>query len=151
MTSDDTADFGEVTAFPNLASDWSGADPSHPAFVQVGVDDTPGRKAYLIHMEAKPGKEEDLQAFMRDINAGVDQEPGTGPWFGVRYSKSTFFIFEAFPDAEARHTHDQGPGGTNFLRADELRDILVAPARLYRLDVLFGKFDVMFGKAFATS
>lgn len=120
--------------------------PDHPSFVQLGVDDTPGRKAYLIHMEAKPGKEEALEAFMRDINTGVNKEPGTGPWFGLRYSKSTYFIFEAFPDAEARHTHDNGPGGTNFLRTDELREILLAPARLYRVDVMFGKFNVMFGQ-----
>ena len=146
MKSDETTNFADVTPFPNLATDWSDANPEHPSFVQVGVDDTPGNKAYLIHMEAKPGKEEALQAFMQDINTGVHQEPGTGPWFGVRYSKSTFFIVEAFPDAEARHTHDVGPGGGNFLRADELREILVAPARLYRVDVLFGKFDVMFGK-----
>ena len=147
MRDDATRSFEAVTAFPDLAADWSDANGEHPAYVTLGVDDTPGRKAYLIHMEAKPGKEEALQAFMRDINAGVDREPGTGPWFGLRYAKSTFLIFEAFPDADARHAHDKGPGGTNFLRSDELREMLAAPARLYRLDVLHGKFDVMFGKA----
>ena len=76
----------------------------------------------------------------------MDQERGTGPWFALRYSKTTFCIFEAFPDAQARHTHDGGPGGRNFLRSEVLRDMLAYPAQLYRLDVLHGKFGVMLGQ-----
>jgi len=86
------------------------------------------------------------QNFLRDILAGVNQEPLTGPWFAVRFAENTFGVFEAFPNAEARHAHDKGPGGQNFLRSDELHDMLAYPSRIYRLDVLFGKFNVMFGK-----
>jgi quinol monooxygenase YgiN len=131
---------------PNTGADWSQDDPAHHGFVVNGLDDTPGQKAYYIHLEAKPGKEELLQNFLRDINAGVDQEPLTGPWFALRYSKTTFCIFEAFPDAEARHAHDAGPGGHNFLRSELLLDMLAYPAQIYRLDVLHGKFGVMLGK-----
>lgn len=81
---------------------------------------------------------------------GVNKEPLTGPWFANRYSDTTFGIFEAFPDAQARHAHDAGPGGQNFLRVAELHDMLAYPARIYRLDVLFGKFDVMFGQNIAS-
>jgi hypothetical protein len=121
-------------------------DPEHPGFVLNGVDDTPGQKAYYIHLEAKPGKAEQVQNFLRDILAGVNQEPLTGPWFAVQFAENTFGVFEAFPDAQARHAHDGGPGGRNFLRSDELHEMLAYPARLYRLDVLFGKFNVMFGQ-----
>jgi hypothetical protein len=38
-----------------------------------------------------------------------------------------------------------GPGGRNFLRSDLLADILAYPARLHRLDVLHGKYNVMLG------
>ncbi|MBS1953363.1 MAG: hypothetical protein JST89_04200 [Cyanobacteria bacterium SZAS-4] len=121
-------------------------DPVHPGFVVTGVDDTPGQKAYYIHLEAKPGKGEQVQNFLRDILEGVKKEPLTGPWFANRYSDTTFGIFEAFPDAQARHVHDAGPGGQNFKRVDELHEMLAYPARIYRLDVLFGKFNVMFGQ-----
>jgi quinol monooxygenase YgiN len=133
-------------SFPNLQPSWDQDDPSHSGFVVHGVDDTPGNKAYFIHLEAKPGKEELVQNFLRDINDGVDQEPGTGPWFGLRFSKTSFCIFEAFPDANARHDHDNGPGGRNFLRSELLNDMLQFPAQLYRLDVLHGKFGVLLGK-----
>ena len=65
--------------FPNPSPDWSQDDPSHPGFVVIGLDDTPGPKAYYIHMEAKPGKEEQLMAFLQDIHDGIDKEPVPGP------------------------------------------------------------------------
>lgn len=147
MSSSYPGDGIDLPPFPNRNPDWSQDDPSHPGFVVIGLDDTPGPKAYYIHLEVRPGKEEALMAFLRDINAGVDQEPGTGPWFALRYSKTTFGIFEAFPDARARHDHDAGPGGQNFFaRPELLRDLLAYPAQLHRLDVLHGKFGVMLGQ-----
>ena len=119
---------------------------THPGWVRSGRDDTPGRKAYYINLEAKPGKGDKVEQFLRDILSGVEKEPRTGPWFGVRFSDTTFGIFEAFPDKVARDAHDIGPGGRNFLRAAELNDMLAYPAHLYRVDVMFGKFNVMFGK-----
>ena len=139
----------QLPPFPNPHPSWSRDDLSHPGFVVHGEDNTPGNKAYFIHLEAKPGKEELVAGFLRDINNGVNQEPGTGPWFGLRYSKTTFCIFEAFPDAQRRHDHDDGPGGRNFLRAELLNDMLAYPAQLYRLDVMHGKFGVMLGQPVA--
>ncbi|MBB2179827.1 hypothetical protein HLH29_11700 [Gluconacetobacter tumulicola] len=118
----------------------------HPGWVRSGYDNTPGPKAYYINLEAKPGKGDLVEKFLRDILAGVEQEPGTGPWFGCRFSETTFGIFEAFPDTAARNAHDVGPGGRNFLRSAELAEMLAYPAHLYRLDVMFGKYDVMLGK-----
>lgn len=125
-------------------------DPEHLGFVVTGEDDTTGQKAYYIHLEAKPGKGDQVQGFLNDILNGVKQEPLTGPWFANRYSDTTFGIYEAFPDAQARRAHDAGPGGQNFKRVEELQDMLAYPARIYRLNVLFGKFNVMFGKEIAT-
>jgi quinol monooxygenase YgiN len=140
---------GEATSlppFPNPNPDWSQDDPAHPGFVLNGLDNTPGRKAYFILLEAKPGKEDLVLAFLRDINTGVDQEPMTGPWFALRYSKTTFCIFEAFPDVAGRNAHNDGPGGHNFRRFELLHDMLAYPAQIQRLDVLHGKFGVMLGK-----
>ena len=133
--------------FPDTHPSWSHDDPVHPGFIINGVDNTPGNKAYFIQLEAKPGKEDLVAAFLQDIHNGVNQEPGTGPWFGLRYSKTSFAIFEAFADVDARHAHDQGPGGQNFfLRSDALKEMLAYPAHLYRLDVLHGKFGTILGK-----
>ncbi|RFU78371.1 integron assette [Trichoderma arundinaceum] len=135
--------------FPYASPDWSRDDPSHPGFLVHGPDTAGGNKAYFIHLEAKEGKEDLVAQFLQDINNGVNEEPGTGPWFGLRYSKTTFLIFEAFPDSEARHDHDAGPGGQNFLRVERLKEMLAYPANIYRLDVLHGKFGTILGKKVA--
>lgn len=83
---------------------------THPGWARSGRDNTPGRKAYYINLEAKPGKGDQVERFLRDILAGVEQEPSTGPWFGCRFSGTTFGIFEAFPDTAARNAYDIGPG-----------------------------------------
>jgi hypothetical protein len=130
---------------PGPASSLSNVDV-HPGWVRTGADNTSGHKAYYINLEAKPGKGDEVEQFLRDILAGVEKEPGTGPWFGCRFSATTFGIFEAFPDTAARNAHDIGPGGSNFLRSADLDNMLAYPAHLYRLDAMFGKFSVMFGK-----
>ncbi|KAH6715515.1 hypothetical protein BKA61DRAFT_734723 [Leptodontidium sp. MPI-SDFR-AT-0119] len=109
-------------------------------------DETLGRKAYFVTLVAKLGKEEALQAFLKDVNRGVDDEPLTGPWFGFRFNKSTFFIFETFPHTDGREAHNVRPGGLNFMRADELKNMLVHPAQSYKMDVLHGKYGVIMGQ-----
>jgi hypothetical protein len=56
---------------------------------------------------------------------------------------------ERRPDSTARNAHDVVPGGQNFLRSEELDEMLAYPAHVYRLDVMFGKFSVLFGKKIA--
>ncbi|KAH7098589.1 hypothetical protein BKA62DRAFT_810757 [Auriculariales sp. MPI-PUGE-AT-0066] len=131
---------------PHPVPSWENDDPTHPGWAIHGVDDTPGRKGYFIHLQAQPGKEALVSAFLQDINAGVEQEPGTGPWFALRFSQTAFGIFEVFPDAAARQAHNVGPGGQQFLRSDELRDMLEYPAQVFRLDVEHGKFGTLFGQ-----
>lgn len=138
--------------FPNPNASWANDNYDTPGFVAPGagfavhgVDNTPGNKAYFIHLEAKPGKEDLVQKFLQDINNGVNQEPGTRVWFGTRYSQTTFLIFEAFPDNDRRNDHSAGPGGQNFVRFELLKDMLVTPAQIYRLDVLHGKFGNLLG------
>ena len=58
---------------------------------------------------------------------------------------------QAFPNSQARHDHNAGPGGQNFFqRAGDLHDMLAYPAQLYRLDILHGKFGVLLGKEVTT-
>ena len=42
-------------------------------------------KALLVRLEAKPGKEEAVEEFLRSALPLVEQEPGTKPWFAVRF------------------------------------------------------------------
>ncbi len=69
--------------------------------------------------------------------ACVEREPATGPWYGVRYTHSTFGIFEAFPDDAGRQAHLTGQGAKILM--ERSNELLAAPARIDKLDVLVSK------------
>ncbi|MEK7954465.1 antibiotic biosynthesis monooxygenase, partial [Luteolibacter sp. Y139] len=54
--------------------------------------------ALFVRLEAKPGKEEDVETFLKGGLSLVMDEPATTAWFGIRLGPSTFGIFDAFPD-----------------------------------------------------
>ena len=62
----------------------------------------------LALLEAKPGKEAEVEAFLESGRAIVEQEPGTVVWYAFRVDESTFGIFDAFADDEGRQAHLSG-------------------------------------------
>ena len=111
----------------------------HRGVIVTGEDRDDGPKAFYIHIEARPGKEAEVIQMLKDIYGCVLGEPATGPWFGVRYSTTTFGIFEAFPDIAGRDAHVAGGGGDIFRDNARMNDLLASPAHVYRVDILFSK------------
>ena len=64
--------------------------------------------ALWVRLEAKPGKEGEVESFLRNGLAIVEQEPATTAWFAIRIGPSTFGIFDAFPDEAGRQAHLTG-------------------------------------------
>ena len=64
--------------------------------------------ALLVRLEAKPGKETEVESFLRGGLAVVEEEPATTAWFAIRLGPSTFGIFDAFPDESGRQAHLAG-------------------------------------------
>ena len=62
-----------------------------------------------VRLEAKPGKEVELEAFLNSGLSLAEQEPGTTVWFAVRFGPTTFGIFDAFEDESGRQAHLNGP------------------------------------------
>lgn len=65
-------------------------------------------KAVLVRLEALPGREDDVRAFLKQGLTIVDGEPKTVRWFGIRFGPSSFGIFDAFPDEDGRTAHLSG-------------------------------------------
>ncbi len=75
----------------------------------------------LVTLEAKPGKESEVHAFLEGGLALAEQEPDTVAWFAVRMGPTTFGIFDAFPDDSGRQAHLGGPIAEALMaKADEL-------------------------------
>ena len=68
----------------------------------------PLKVALLVRLEAKPGKESDVESFLKGGLSVVQGEPATIAWFAIRLGPSTFGIFDAFPDEAGRQAHLAG-------------------------------------------
>jgi quinol monooxygenase YgiN len=88
----------------------------------------------FVELKAKPGKEEEVAAFLAGARALVREETGTVAWFALRFDAGTFGIFDAFDDAEGRDAHLTGAVASALMqRAGEL--FSVAP-QIRRVEVL---------------
>lgn len=93
--------------------------------------------ALFVRLEAKPGKEKEVEQFLLDGLPLVQAEPATTAWFGIRLGPSTFGIFDAFPDEAGRQAHLAGKVAAALMaQADSL---LAAPPSIEKVDVLAAK------------
>ena len=65
-------------------------------------------RALCVRLEAKAGREQEVENFLRGALDIVDTEDGTPLWFALRFGPSTFGIFDAFEDEAARQAHLAG-------------------------------------------
>lgn len=65
--------------------------------------------ALFARLEAKPGKEAEVAAFLEAGLAMARAEATTPIWFALRLSPTTFGVFDAFHDEAGRQQHLSGP------------------------------------------
>jgi len=96
-----------------------------------------GQLALLARLEARPGKEEEVAAFLASALPLARQEAGTETWFAWRIGASTFGIFDTFGDEAGRTAHLQGPIAAALMAKAE--ELLAAPPVIEQLDLLAEK------------
>ena len=93
--------------------------------------------ALFVRLEAKPGKEAEIETFLRAGLSMVQEEPATTVWFAIRLGPSTYGIFDAFPDESGRQAHLTGQVAAALMaKAPEL---LAQPPLIEKADVLASK------------
>ena len=93
--------------------------------------------ALLVRLEARPGKEAEVESFLRGGLSVVQEEPATTAWFAIRLGPSTFGIFDAFPDEAGRQAHLTGRVAA-ALKA-KATELFAQPPTIEMVDVLAAK------------
>jgi quinol monooxygenase YgiN len=93
--------------------------------------------ALYVKLEAKAGKEKDVEAFLKGGLAIVQDEPATTAWFAIRMGPSTFGIFDAFPNEAGRQAHLTGRVAAALMA--NAATLLSAPPSIEKVDVLAAK------------
>lgn len=95
------------------------------------------KTALLVRLEAKAGKEAEVESFLRSGLPLVEDEPATIAWFGIRLGPSTFGIFDAFPDEAGRQAHLTGRVAAALMA--KAADLFSEPPVIEKVDVLAAK------------
>ncbi len=94
-------------------------------------------RSLFVRLEAKPGKEDEVAAFLNQGLQLANAEATTPLWFALRLGKTTFAIFDAFRDEAGRQAHLNGPIAQALMA--QAPTLLAAPPAIERLDVLGAK------------
>jgi quinol monooxygenase YgiN len=90
-----------------------------------------------VRLVAKEGKERAVEDFLRSGLDLVQAESGTLQWYGVRFDRKTFGIFDTFANEHARNAHLSGRVAAALMaKASEL--LAEAP--------LIEKYDILVAK-----
>jgi quinol monooxygenase YgiN len=93
--------------------------------------------ALSVRLEAKAGRETEVENFLRGALPLVNKEPTTIAWFGIRMGPSTFGIFDAFPDESGRQAHLSGQVAAELMK--KAPELLMQPPSIEKVDVLAAK------------
>lgn len=93
--------------------------------------------ALYARLEAKPGKEKEVEDFLKQGLSIVQEEPGTIAWFAIHLAPSTYAIFDVFNDEAGRQAHLTGRVAAALMA--KAADLLAKPPSIERIDILAAK------------
>jgi quinol monooxygenase YgiN len=94
-------------------------------------------RGLIVLLEAKPGKELEVAAFLEGALPLVEAEPETTAWFAVRAGATSFAIFDVFPDDAGRQAHLAGAVAAALM--ERAAELLAGPPVIEQVDVLAAK------------
>jgi quinol monooxygenase YgiN len=97
--------------------------------------------ALFVRLEARPGKEREVEQFLKAGLSIVQGEPATISWYAIRLGPSVFGIFDTFPDETGRQAHLTGEVAKALM--SKSAELLVKPPSIEKADVLACKMPEM--------
>ncbi|MEW1953422.1 antibiotic biosynthesis monooxygenase [Terrabacter sp. NPDC080008] len=91
-------------------------------------------RGLLAILKAKPGKGDELGAFLQQARQLATREEGTVNWYAFRIDDTTYGIFDTFETEEARQAHVNGQIPAALQEAAP--DLLAEAADIKPIDVL---------------
>lgn len=89
-------------------------------------------------VNAKPGKEKEVEDFLKSAQALAEQEPGTITWYAVKMGPGSFGIFDTFVDEAGREAHLNGEIA-KALFSEEAKALLAKEPQVSKIDVIAAK------------
>ena len=95
--------------------------------------------ALRVELKAKPGKESEVEVFLKQEAALAKGEPGTVTWHAAKVEgePGVYAIFDTFNDEAGRDAHLKGEGAQEL--AAHAQELFSEAPKIYRLQVIAQK------------
>ena len=95
------------------------------------------QRGLLVTLQSRPGKEAEVEGFLKSALPLVEAETGTTTWFAFKVGPATFGILNTFKDEAGRTAHVTGEVAMAlFAHAEEL---FVSAPQIKKSDILAEK------------
>jgi quinol monooxygenase YgiN len=93
--------------------------------------------AIWAQLEAKPGKENDVEQFLKSAAPLAEREAGTISWYAIKMGSGKYGIFDTFADESGRNAHLNGEiAKALFAKA---ADLFAKPPEIAKPEILASK------------
>jgi quinol monooxygenase YgiN len=96
-----------------------------------------GKLAIWAELQAKPGKEKQVEEFLKSAQPLAEREPATISWYAIKMGPGKYGIFDTFADEAGRNAHLTGEiAKALFAKAS---DLFAAPPEIAKPEILASK------------
>lgn len=93
--------------------------------------------ALWVQLEAKKGKEAEVERLLRDALTIATAETGTVSWYALKLGPTSYGIFDTFMTNKERETHLAGQIAKTL--EQKASDLFSKPPTIERIDILASK------------
>lgn len=97
--------------------------------------------ALWVTLEAKKGKEAEVEKFLRDGLGIVNNETDTISWYALKLGPGSYGIFDTFTDNKGRETHLNGEVAKAL--KEKASELFSKPPTIERIDILEAKMPAL--------
>ena len=90
--------------------------------------------ALLVTLEAKSGKEQEVEAFLKSALPLVEAEQNTITWYALKLGANKFGIFDTFPNEDGRKSHLAGEVAKALMK--NAPDLFASDPQIQQVDVI---------------
>ena len=95
------------------------------------------KKSLWVELNAKPGKEKELEEFLKSAQPLAEREKDTVSWYAVKMGSSNFGIFDTFADDAGRQTHLNGEIAKALMSKG--KELLANDPKIHQIDIIASK------------
>lgn len=95
------------------------------------------KQAIWVMLKAKPGKEQEVEAFLAQGATMSNDEPGTVTWYGVKMGPGVYGVFDTFNDEAGRDAHMNG---------DIAKALMAKASELFSNELRIEKMEILASK-----